>query len=221
MPCRGPCKSKRPCRAGWGTAGAEKCRSARQVTCCVSATRTASGSSPRCRLRRLKEVRIINPPDFLSPCPALKQVDEQGRPSYAIPFKVHFNWSAHLKKFGMDWRCDELEIACYPRFGILSRGRGVHVPHCGSAALDDRVGGSSAGFVAGALAADGLCRLRGTADSRRRSQPGTQLHFAPAVVAMVRGDDGSALVERQHGLSGPALPAQPELRHRYRQTYPA
>ena len=63
----------------------------------------------------LQEVRIINRPDFLTPCPALKQVDQQGRPTYAIPFKVHFAWSAHLKKFGMDLRCDEVEIACYPR----------------------------------------------------------------------------------------------------------
>jgi len=61
----------------------------------------------------IREVRIINPPAFLTVENELCEVDDQGRKVRAIPFKVSLDLWTHMRKLGMGIYGDELEIAHY------------------------------------------------------------------------------------------------------------
>jgi hypothetical protein len=61
----------------------------------------------------IKEVRIINPPSFITVENELCELDDRGRRVRAIPFKVSLDLWTHMRKLGMGVYGDELEIVHY------------------------------------------------------------------------------------------------------------
>ena len=71
------------------------------------------------KTEEIQEVRILNPPSFLTVEPTLIEKDEHGRFVHTMPFRVALDMWAHMRKLGTSVYGDEIEVVHYFKPGVF------------------------------------------------------------------------------------------------------